>query len=244
MDILKTRSAAAACVASVLTLGCGEVDSSDLRTSGMYLNAKVDQYASGTTFEADIRTGSEWGADAVELVPGDTLTASYGDEVFDLNYDSTDGWYRAHTDRTDGGDKAIIAFHRSSGESAPNTSVYIPNAFEIDTPAEGEIVQVVDEAIQLAWSPAESGDTLWWMLYQEDCSVSSFGDSNANDNGAATVDLSHIELDLPTDYTCTATFELERTLYGQIDPAFTEGGTATGHHTQTRQFTIQYPTDW
>ena len=140
MGILKTPSAAAACVASLLTLGCGEVDSSDLRTSGMYLNAKVHQYASGTTFEADMRTGPEWGADAVALVSGDTLTASYGDEVFDLTHDSTDGWYRAHTDRIDGGDVAIIGFHRSSGESAPNTRVYIPNAFEIDTPAAGEIV--------------------------------------------------------------------------------------------------------
>ena len=102
----------------------------------------------------------------------------------------------------------------------------------------------MDEAIQLTWSPAEPGDTLSWTLYQDGCSVPSFGESNADDDGSTTVDLSHIQLDVPTDYTCTATFELKRTLYGQTDPVFTQGGNATGYHTQTRQFTTEYPTDW
>jgi hypothetical protein len=209
----------AACAAA--TFGCSEedVDSSAIRTEGIYARFELVGDGNDTEVTADIRVGGDGGT-VIDLTGNDELVVTSGDERRTMS--GRDGDYSVTMSGSDDGQEFVIAFNRGpEDEGAPNSTAILPDGFTIGGISSGEEVSR-DDAVTVTWDPSGTDDDMRWSLdgdclFEEDGEM---GDSGELDLTASIYDLHQDD----EETTCEAKLIIERRRSGHLDPAYGEGG--------------------
>lgn len=215
----------------VILLGCSEeVESTDVRTTGVYPEFTVTATGNGSSrVEARLKVGGNNSNTFLDLTGGDTLEVTVDGETKTL--DGNDETYSATFDVDAGGTEFIFAFLRDGDDDAPMSVVELPEPFEMEvTTAEAQ--RTVDD-VELTWEPEGPGDVD--VHVDGDCFFFHAGDTP--DDGAHSVAAE--DLVGPGDddgEECTGTVELTRNERGTIDDAFTEGGEIVARHVRRDTF--------
>jgi hypothetical protein len=209
----------AACAAA--TFGCSEedVDSSAIRTQGIYARFELVGDGDDTEVTADIRVGGRTGT-VIDLAGEDELVVTSGDERRTMS--GSNGDYSVTMSGSDDGQEFVIAFERGSDdEGAPDSTATLPDGFTIGGISSGEEVSRGD-GVTVTWDPNGTDDDMSWSL-DGDCLFRE--DGEMGDSGE--LDLTASNYDLHPDdeeTTCEATLTIERSRPGHLDPAYGEGG--------------------
>ncbi len=220
----------------LLLSGCdSKSDSQDIKTSGMRADFKVIADGSGSSdIDARIFVGSGGlNSTLVNLEGGDNLTAEHDGVTKTLNEQHGTFGNIRYTESFNSDQGAfIISLNRSGGVSAPNSTVTLPTAFDIDTPAQDAQIPFSSD-IDLSWSPSGFASELE-VSFEYDCQPGSNGigrfglqDLGAASLSAATIS-SSLNSALQSGSNCTVNLIMNRVNNGTVDAAFGEGGTIVG----------------
>jgi hypothetical protein len=231
--MLKMNLALVGCLA-LAAVGCTEtVESTDIRTSGIYPEITVEANGSGSsTVTVKLKVGGSDSNTFLELTGDDRLEATVGDDTKTL--DETGSYtYRTSFSEDAEGTEFIIGFIRGEADdSAPESTVLMPAPFELTLGATE--ASRADDELEYTWDPAGSGDMDWEL--EGDCIQRD--DGSTPDDGSNTIAAGSIEtFDSDKDETCTVELSLSRENGGDIDGKFTEGGRIVARHVRGDSFT-------
>jgi len=223
------------CIAStgLLAAGCRQhVESTDIRTSGIYPDIDVSADGSGSTrVKVRLKVGGPASNTVLDLIGDDRLTATAGGVTKTLD-GSSGGSYSA-TFPTDAAGPIVIAFLRGADDdSAPATTVDLPAPFSV-TLASRELSRATDD-LAFTWTPPGTGDL-------DAAIVGACVDlvlETIPDDGSATISRDRIHA-ADSAAGCTVTLSLARSRSGEVDPAFTEGGSVTARQLREATFTTK-----
>jgi len=215
--------------------GCSTTESENVRTQGIRAEIRViatsSDVANDATVEVFLHVGSGGvGGTLVEISGGDTLRAYLDGEAYGLTKTSDlfGVYYAATLPTSSVNTQYKVSFERDEGVSATESSVMLPEPFEITS--DTSISTTKSATLDITWSPQGAGKLA--LLYQFSCdgganqSSDLFGSRSIDDDGAFQMDLGDY---LATDVTqCEGTIELERTSSGTLDTNFGEGGYIQG----------------
>ncbi len=219
-------------LSTAFAAGCKqEVESTDIRTSGVYPVVDVTATGSGTTrVQVKLKVGGPASNTYLELVGPDRLQATMGGTTKDM--DSSGSVSYAATFSTEAAGPIVIAFLRGPDDTtAPNTTVNLPEPFTMAL--DSTDVSRASGTLNVTWTPSGGGGNLDSSLAGGcvDLIVEPIPD-----DGAATIAGDHLHANSPND-ACTVTLTLARTQTGQVDPAFTEGGSVKASQVRSKSFT-------
>lgn len=218
------------------TAACERVESSDVRTSGIYADMTVTAVGDGTSrVSAALRVGGSLSNTYLDLVDGDELMAIQGEDearmsersipLGPVHYEAT---FDVDTENT----PFRVSFAREPhdetekecrGGSAPNSFATLPAPFTIDAPAEDRAFSRADDDIEITWSPNGRRDAMSWRA-SGSCIEGDSGDIDT-DNGRFVISRGKLRLRREADdNSCDVTITITRSRPGQIDPAYGEGG--------------------
>jgi len=217
-------------IATTSASGCRqEVESTDVRTSGVYPDIDVRAEGDGTTrVQIRLMVGGALSNTVLQLVGEDRLTATVGGVTKDLE---DNGLSYSATFPGDAAGPIVIAFRRGAADvSAPSTTVNLPAPFSLTLGAE-ELSRAAGD-LAYTWSPAPGTG---------DIDVSAVGRCVAlhlettPDDGSSSIAGDQLHA-VTANEACPVTFTLARTQSGEVDPAFTEGGRVRAHQIRTAAF--------
>ena len=232
------RIVAVPCVSLLLLVvgGCGESDSSDIRTSGFYAQFRITATDNNqTNVWAMFKTGSGIGNDTIILTGGDSLQATALGNTRTLARNSSNAY---ETDfNIDGGDtEFVISLMRPNDVDAPDSRITLPAAFDILMPNANELFQR-GSTITVSWSPSVATEDIR-VYFEGECLSRTTGNPIrfsvlyiTADVGmfTASVDtIMNVFGDLPffdTSINCPVTISVQRNSTGSIDPHYGQGGT-------------------
>lgn len=228
--------AALLCTA-VFTVGCSDIGSSSLLTSGMSAVIRgTSTDGESTEVMAVLRAGGMASTTYVKLEDDDVLTVQVGDLTQPLQEVSLGALtsYRTTMAVADPELPFSVSLDRTLDEGAPNTTFSLPESFQITTQAD----QIdPSEAIQIAWEPSGTSDQLRLEVSGE-CIDGGIQDLTGDD-GVTTV---------PSDYldsvveqpgaSCPVEVTISKIRSGTLDPAYGEGGLAQGVQSRSVSFTF------
>ncbi len=215
--------------------GCSTTDSENVRTQGIRAEIRViatsSDVANNAIVEAHLYVGSGGvGGTLIEISDGDALRAYLDGEAYGLKKTSDlFGVYYAVTLPTSSVNTQYkVSFERDEGVSATESSVMLPEPFEITS--DTSISTTKSATLDITWSPLGVGKLA--LMYQFSCeggtnqSSDLFGSRSLDDDGAFQMDLGDY---LSADVTqCEGVIDLERTNSGTLDANFGEGGYIQG----------------
>jgi hypothetical protein len=218
-------------------VGCDEVKSNDVDTSGIYADITVTGNSGGSALaSAVLRVGDATSTAFVELESGDSLTATDGANTLDmadseiLEFHS----YNALFDTTTPGATYTVALARAGKDPAPTSTAVLPDAFEFVSPPS---TMTGDQDVTLTWNPSGSNDAMT-LSFIGDCinpDVESLpGDTGTFTLTAGTLKQSATDEDDPG---CQVTVTLSRVKDGSLDAAY-GGGAIRGQ--QVRAFNVAF----
>lgn len=203
-----------------LALACSEdVDSNDVRTSGIYAEMEVLALGDGrSTVTVTLKPGGRSSNTYLVMEGEDELVATVDDASRALTKDGNG--YQSEFDVEAGDTEFLIAFQRGPDDvSAMDSSVTLPDPFTLEAVADSVSRA---EPLTVTWSPSGTDESMHWDL-DGDCLFPESG--SVNDSGTLTVESTDYDLHSGSEEeTCPARLCLERRRSGQIDPAFGEGG--------------------
>lgn len=220
-----------ACVLGLV--GCEEsVESTDVRTSGIYPEIAVTANGSGSSqVRVRLKVGGSNSNTFLDLKGGDELQVSVGNETKVLD-ETSDETYTATFPVDDEGTEFIVSFFRDEDESAPYSTVVMPAPFDFSI-ATTEASRA-DDDVELEWDPTTNGELD--LELSGDCIQRDTDE--IPDDGAHTLAAGSIEtFESDAEETCTVDVTLERARRGDIDPAFTEGGRIEAIQRRAETFT-------
>jgi hypothetical protein len=208
---------------ATLTLALGaaacseDVDSTDVKTSGVYAEMSVVATGKGQSdVTADLRVGGANSNTHLDLKAADKLSATVGTTTKTLS--QSGNVYKTTFDGDAADSKVTVAFTRGVEDtSAPNSSVTLPAPFTV-----AGIAGTVSRQVGFTATWAQSTDPMRWTLDGDCLFIKTDSISDAGQTVIGTSDFS-VQSGKEQE-TCNATFCLERTRQGTIDPAFGEGG--------------------
>ena len=221
-------------VLGLALLGCSEteeVESTDVRTSGIYPEFTVTATGNGSSrVEARLKVGGDDSNTFLDLTGADTLEVTADGETKTL--EGSGHSYIATFDVDAAGTEFVFAFLRGDDDdSAPMSVVELPEPFEMEVTT-AEVQRMVDD-VEFTWEPEGDGDI----------GLDVDGDCIFPETGATPDDGSHSvppeDLEEPGDDDgdeCTGTVQLTRSQRGSIDDAFTEGGEIVARHVRSDTF--------
>jgi hypothetical protein len=213
-------------------MACSEqVDSTDVRTSGIYADIEVLAPGSGKSdVEVDLRVGGASSNTHLEMKGADKLTATVGAVTKVLG--KSGNVYVTTFDGDAAETQFIFAFTRGPDDtSAPSSSVTLPEPFIISG-----IAQTVSRqfGFTATWQAGTKGEPMGWVL-RGDCLVTQVG--SMADAGQTVISPSQLIPVVGQDQaTCNASFCLERDRRGTLDPAFGEGGVISAGQSRCAAF--------
>ncbi|GAB1258257.1 hypothetical protein NBRC116494_27590 [Aurantivibrio plasticivorans] len=244
----------AALVLLVLMLSsCGgdsETESTNIHTSGVYAAYSLQANGTGTTeISASLYVGAPRviGNNVVlELQPEDQLVATVNGVDYQLSKVVAYGdfSYRTTVPTDMGGTTFTIALLRDTEVDAPNSQLDLPFAPEFVLPAANTALNFGD-TLDITWQPANPGGRDILATYQTNCgSRLGIGADSFPDTGAATVTinsrlLGDANFGMNPGVNCTLTITLDRSVSGEVDPAFGEGGEFRASQERTRAITVR-----
>ena len=218
-----------------LAAGCKqEVESTDIRTTGVYPVIDVTAEGSGTSrVLVKLKVGGINSNTYLELIGPDKLTVTGGGATKDL--DSTGSVSYGATFATEAAGPFVVSFMRGpDDDSAPNSTVDLPEPFIISPLATTELSRATADLV-FTWTAGPAAGVIDSSLYGSciDTIIETIPD-----DGTATISHDRIHArDGATTDSCSVTLTLARTDVGQVDPAFTEGGRVTASQIRTTLFT-------
>ena len=203
-------------------IACTEtVDSSDVKTSGVYADMSVVASGNGSSeVSVGLKVGGSNSNTYLVMKNGDNLTAAVGTDTKTL---SKSGNFYKTTFPVEAADTAfVVAFNRPPEDtSAPNSTMTLPAPFTIAGIAAGDVVSRAT-GFAATWTANADGDAMHWTL-DGDCFFRK--DHDMADTGGATIGLADFDVHQGDEATtCNANFCVDRTRNGVLDPAFGEGG--------------------
>jgi hypothetical protein len=218
-----------------LAAGCRqEVESTDIRTTGVYPVIDVTAEGSGTSrVLVKLKVGGINSNTYLELIGPDRLTATGAGATKEL--DSTGSVSYGATFATEAAGPFVVSFIRGpEDDSAPNSTVDLPEPFVVSLGGTTELSRATGD-LAFTWTPGPTAGVIDSSLYGNciDTIVETIPD-----DGTATISRDRIHArDGATNDSCSVTLTLARTDVGQVDPAFTEGGRVTASQIRTALFT-------
>jgi hypothetical protein len=209
------------------------VESSDIRTSGVYPEFEVVADGSGSSrASARLKVGGDDSNTFLTMESGDRLEVTVGDETRTL-VRAESFWYSA-TFQIDAADTEFeFAFIRSENdETAPRSVVALPAPFALAM-ATTEASRA-DDDVAFTWDPPGSGELDWEL--DSDCIFREFG-STPDDGSHAIPHDDMRSLGSADAESCPVELVAERVRSGSVDPAFTEGGSAVAYQRRIQSFT-------
>ncbi len=231
-------------VFAALLSGCSTTESENIRTQGIRAEIRViatgSDVASDALVEAHLYVGSGGiGGTLIEISNGDALQAYLDGEAYGLNKTSDlfGVYYSATLPTASVNTQYKVSFERDEGISATESTVMLPEAFEITS--DTSISATNSATLDITWSPQGTGKLT--LIYSFSCqggtdqSSDDFGFKNIDDDGAFQIDLGDY---LASDVTqCEGSIDLERASSGTLDSNFGEGGFING--VQRRSINIE-----
>jgi hypothetical protein len=218
-----------------LAAGCRqEVESTDIRTTGVYPVIDVTAEGSGTSrVLVKLKVGGINSNTYLELTGPDRLTATGAGATKDL--DSTGSVSYGATFATEAAGPFVVSFIRGpEDDSAPNSTVDLPEPFIVSLGSTTELSRATGDLV-FTWTPGPAAGVIDSSLYGNciDTIIETIPD-----DGTATISHDRIHArDGATTDSCSVTLTLARTDVGQVDPAFTEGGRVTASQIRSALFT-------
>jgi hypothetical protein len=208
------------------------VDSSDVRTRGVYPEIEITADGSGdSTVRVELKVGGANSNTFLELRGDDELEVRVGDTTKTMR-ESGDGYVVTFPVDAEGTEFEIAFLRGDEDESAPSSVVALPAPFELSLSAR-EASRESDD-LEYTWSP-EGSESVGWRI-EGDCIKSD--DGSTPDDGENTLAKGTIEtFDSDKDESCSVDFELTREQNGELDDAFEKGGRIVARHVRTESFT-------
>jgi len=220
-----------------------ETASENIRTQGIWARMVVESKSNGNAkVDVELNSGGANGTNIV-LSPGDRLEATVNGvtKVLQEDNDFLDVDYETSFSNVPDGAPFRIAFIRSSGASATNSSVTLPDSFSINSPQNNASFQR-NANISLNWSPNVSGATIevnqtYSCANNDGGTFSELSSNEINDTGSLLIQLANVTTlsaeNVDKTKSCTLGISLVRQSQGSLDAGFTEGGSIAGE--QIRQ---------
>ena len=217
----------------VVCAGCSQVDSSDVLTSGIHAEMAAVSSGAGTTdVQATLYLGNPINLDFVDLTGDDELFAIHGtqrkemSELIVLNIVSHHASFPTDAE----GEQFEIDFNRSVDNGAPSSSATLPARFTLTGPT-AAIPRTA--ALDLTWSPANSGDAMSWQA-TGDCIDLAAG-TLTGDPGGFSLPATTLKKRMGGGVadSCMVTLAVRRSRAGAVDPAYGKGGYIAGAQVRT-----------
>ncbi len=208
-----------------LSFGCAEdVDSTDIRTGGMYAIYEAVSDGSGETdISAQLRVGGDDGT-FIELKADDELTVTTDEDEATLRHIEKGNrhYYESTIDGDEGGLEIQIALSRGDlDDDAPDSFATLPKPFEaaLEDKDLKDILRGND--VFIVWDNEANGKMEWSL--EGDCVKSESG--STDDDGSLTIKAEDVEVwESDQGEACDVTVTLDRIKKGETDTTFEEGG--------------------
>jgi len=221
---------------ALLLFACERVESTDVRTSGIYADLDVVARGDGdSTVSASLRVGGSLSNTYLELIDGDVLMAHQGEDKEEMDEHSFPlgpVTYDATFDVDDENTPFRVEFAREAhdeaeeecrGGGAPNSFATLPAPFAFDGPSRDQSFSRSEADIEITWSPNGLRDGMTWRV-SGDCISGDSGDISG-DPGRITIERGKLRAIQGREAeTCSMTVEIVRSRGGAVDPAYGEGG--------------------
>jgi hypothetical protein len=224
------RIAQMACFSVVsLSLSACSTDSSSGRATNQIqpdFDVSVDTANGGSTYMSAIMGESGGSLSNVQLDSGDVISAkSDTNPSIALPYDSTLQIYSTTLEKVDNFKTVTFVFTRASGTGAPNSTVTLPDAIALTSPAPNAQVSAASGNVPIAWSNASANGHMHYFAYPCGSAAGTTDDQDSDDTGSFSFPVSAIVGAAPTAAGQCITLRIERVVPGTFDPAFDQGGT-------------------
>ena len=209
------------------------VESTDVRTSGVYPEFEVVADGSGSSrASARLKVGGDDSNTFLSLESGDRLEVTVGEETRTLT--AADNYRYSATFQIDAADTEFeFAFIRTENdETAPRSVVALPAPFQLEM-GTAEASRAADD-VAFSWDPPGSGELRWNV--EGDC-VWRESDVTPDDGSH---DIAREDMRAQGNdeaESCPVQLTVERVRSGSVDPAFTEGGAAVAYQRRIQSFT-------
>jgi hypothetical protein len=236
---------------SLLSCGEGNIDSEDLKTSGIHATVRIYAEENETLVDARLTAGGANGSD-VKLSSSDDFTVSAFSETKTLvrenrllgAYDT----YAAEFGSNESNALISLRLTRENDLDATNNYVNLPPKINVSPRISGETVSP-DEIVILEWEDNSSG--LISVQTQISCkstdgeNIIGYGGDNASvDDGAFSVIFGQLLTAeerrlVDTSIACSGSFSLERETTGTLDSNL-DGGNIKSYQTATRRYIVLF----
>jgi hypothetical protein len=197
------------------------VDSTDIRTSGIYPEIRISAEGSGDTLvEVQLKVGGRNSNTFLELKGEDRLEATADGETKVLRRAGT-ARYNTSFDVDDAGTQFEVAFFRGTeDENAPRSRAVLPEPFTLSIGVT-EVSRTLNP-VPFSWEPEVDDGEMYWFI-EGPCILDE--DGTTPDDGEHLIAADQVESFMnDANETCTVELAVSRLAEGYIDPAFTEGG--------------------
>ena len=226
--------------------GCQEVDSTNVRTSGVYAEFSVTaQSTTEAKVDATLWAGGALSNAYLALTGPDHLTVYLGSNAYPLQgYSDIYEYYSAIIPYPATDTELRVAFERGPDNvGAPGSTVIVPALFALAPLAKTQYSRAND-ALEIDWAPFDATQPVSWSV--DGACVVEFGEDSAADSGQVAIPAGTLQKPpppgpdeehhpIPPD-ACTATADVTKSRTGQVDPAFS-GGTFTASQDRSITFT-------
>ena len=219
-------------VLPVLCACTESVESTDVRTSGVYPEFQVVADGSGNTnASARLKVGGNDSNTFLDLQGSDMLEVSAKDQTQRMR-SSGDHGYAASFAFDDAGTEFVFSFRRGDEDTgAVHSAVTLPEPFALQMgTTEASRAQ---DAVSFSWDPPAGGDVHWDL--DGDCVWTDEG--STPDDGSHTLGLSDVRALGEETASCSVRLTVQRGHTGSIDAAFTEGGENRAYQLRAQTFT-------
>jgi hypothetical protein len=227
-------------------LGCQKVDSTDVRTSGVYAEFIVTEHSdTEARVDATLWVGGALSNTYLTLTGPDHLTAYVGSDAYSMQgYSDIDQHYAAIIPYPATDTELRVAFDRGPDDvSAPGSTVILPALFAVAPFAKTQYSRAND-ALEIGWAPFDPAQLVSWSV--SGACVQAFGDDGALDAGRVAIPAGTLQKPpppgpdeehhpIPPDQ-CSASVDLIKSRDGRVDPAFS-GGTFKASQHRSGSFT-------
>lgn len=243
-DMMQRLSLGFGLVCLVSVAGCKEtVDSTDVRTSGIYAQYQAISNGDQTHLTARLLVGGNESNTDMRLTESDRLRGTVDTESKNLTDENNNQMYEAFFAETAGDTDVKIAFTRGDDDDdAPNSTAVLPEGFTLAGVTDNESISRTDDIV-ITWDPpgAASDPDMEWSL-EGDCVATEF-DLSQDDTGTVTIPAGRLEpkFEDDADQTCDVTFTLDRSRSGTVDSNFNDDSDGPGEFDaiQRREITFR-----
>ena len=225
--------------------GCQKVESTDVRTSGVYAEFIVTEHSTAEAkVDASLWVGGALSNTYLKLVGQDHLTVYVDSAAYPMQgnsslYES----YSAIIPYPAIDTELRVAFERGPADvSAPGSTVIVPGLFALAPLAKAQYSRS-DDALAIDWTPFDPTQVVSWFAVG--ACVQVFSGNDVVDSGRVTIPASTLKKPplpgpdeehhpIPPDQ-CTADAYVTKSRDGQVDPAVS-GGTFTASQTRSVSF--------